>query len=128
MVKNVRVGNTLFFRGPKSRKPYKVEVTVLIEVFTRSELEYLDPNTFADIRPLGSCQVPGIPGEDGLAHGWSYDLGKGLPWADIKPDDILDGNVLVKFTNKDEEIVSIRYLYHTWKEAEAIAPIRPPRS
>ncbi len=85
----------LFFRGPQSRKPYKVTVFEIKEVFMKAR-RYC--------RELSSEKLK-----------------------TINPLDVEGANIAIVFTNGDTEVVSICFLFTSWKDAAEVSPIRDPR-
>ena len=87
------IGKNVFFRGPTSRKPYKVKIVGVDSVF-----------------------LPAIDRSVRYAE-----LAKG-----VDPKQVADANLKVEFTNGKEDVVSIRFLFHSWDQAVGDRPIRPP--
>ncbi len=88
-------GKGLFFRGQKSRKPYKVNVAEIFCIFPKR----------------GKFQT--FPSPEYLKR--------------LDPQDVEDADVRIVFTNGEMEVVRIRFLFTSWKDAAEIRPIRNPR-
>jgi len=94
----VIIGKKVFFRGPTSRKPYKVEIVGVHNLF----LSTMDR----------SVRYSELTDEE---------------LENMNTELITDANLRVRFTNGDEDVISIRFLFHSWDQAARIGPIRPPR-